>query len=46
MGNGMRASVHKEFSQRFNVKVIEIFGATEGNCMLVNLDGKYGACGK
>ncbi len=45
IGNGMRASVHKEFSERFNIKVIEIYGATEGNCLLMNLDGKYGSCG-
>ena len=26
--------------------MIEIYGATEGNCIVMNLDGKYGACGK
>ena len=41
----MRANVHKEFSERFSIKVVEVFGATEGNCLLMNLEGKYGACG-
>ena len=45
IGNGMRDSVHKGFSKRFNIKAVEIFGATEGNCMLINITGKYGACG-
>jgi acyl-CoA synthetase (AMP-forming)/AMP-acid ligase II len=36
IGNGMRANIHKEFSERFNVKGIEIYGATEGNCILSN----------
>lgn len=34
IGNGTRANIHKEFTERFNVKVMEIYGATEGNCIL------------
>ena len=45
IGNGTRANIHKEFTDRFQIKVIEIYGATEGNCMLVNNVGKLGACG-
>jgi hypothetical protein len=45
VGNGMRYDVHKAFKERFGIKGVEIFGATEGNCLLFNLDGKYGACG-
>jgi solute carrier family 27 fatty acid transporter 1/4 len=45
IGNGTRANIHREFSERFNIKCIEIYGATEGNCTLINTAGKYGACG-
>ncbi len=45
IGNGTRANIHKEFTNRFGVKLIEIYGATEGNCILVNVTGKLGACG-
>ena len=31
LGNGMRVNVHKAFSERFNVKGIEIYATTEGN---------------
>ena len=41
----MRVNVHKAFSERFNVKGVEIYATTEGNCCLVNMDGRYGACG-
>ena len=34
IGNGTRANIHKEFTERFNVKCMEIYGATEGNCIL------------
>ena len=34
VGNGMRANIHKEFSERFNIKAVEVYGATEGNCTL------------
>jgi solute carrier family 27 fatty acid transporter 1/4 len=31
VGNGLRENIHKEFSKRFGIKCIEIYGATEGN---------------
>jgi hypothetical protein len=34
IGNGVRANIHKEFSDRFGIKCIEIYGATEGNCVV------------
>ncbi len=45
VGNGTRANIHKEFTKRFDIKVIELYGATEGNCTLINMSGKLGACG-
>ena len=45
VGNGMRENVHREFSRRFNIKCIEFYAATEGNCVLINQTGKPGACG-
>ena len=35
-GNGLRENVHKEFTERFGIKCVELYGATEGNCVLVN----------
>lgn len=34
IGNGTRENVSREFEKRFGVKCIEIYGATEGNCVL------------
>jgi solute carrier family 27 fatty acid transporter 1/4 len=45
IGNGTRANISKVFSERFNIKCMEIYGATEGNCILVNTTGHHGACG-
>ncbi|XP_012216255.1 long-chain fatty acid transport protein 4 [Linepithema humile] len=45
-GNGLRPQIWKSFVKRFGVKQIgEIYGATEGNSNLVNLDNKIGAVG-
>ena len=33
----MRYDVHKAFKERFGIKGVEIFGATEGNCLLFNV---------
>nr|CAD2152287.1 unnamed protein product [Meloidogyne enterolobii] len=44
-GNGLRAEIWKEFVERFNVKIGELYGSTEGTSNLVNVDGKIGACG-
>ncbi|CAB3244952.1 unnamed protein product [Arctia plantaginis] len=45
-GNGLRPQIWPEFVERFGVKrVMEFYGATEGNSNLVNLDSKVGAIG-
>jgi acyl-CoA synthetase (AMP-forming)/AMP-acid ligase II len=33
-GNGLRTNVWKEFSERFGVKCLEFYGASEGNCTI------------
>ncbi|KAL4717510.1 hypothetical protein ACJJTC_000659 [Scirpophaga incertulas] len=46
IGNGLRPQIWQEFVQRFGIKrVLEFYGATEGNSSLVNLDSKVGAIG-
>ncbi|XP_045455735.1 long-chain fatty acid transport protein 1-like [Melitaea cinxia] len=46
IGNGLRPQIWEEFVERFGVKrVLEFYGATEGNSNLVNLDSKVGAIG-
>ncbi|CAG9792846.1 unnamed protein product [Diatraea saccharalis] len=46
VGNGLRPQIWEEFVQRFGIKrVLEFYGATEGNSNLVNLDSKVGAIG-
>jgi fatty-acyl-CoA synthase len=45
-GNGLRPDIWEEFQQRFGIpKIIEFYGATEGNTVMVNLGGKVGAVG-
>lgn len=44
-GVGMRPRVWVKFVERFKVQVIELYGATEGNVNMGNLDGKVGAVG-
>ncbi len=34
IGNGLRANVWAEFENRFNIKPIEFYAASEGNCTL------------
>lgn len=34
LGNGMRGPIQRGFEQRFGVRACEIYGATEGNCVL------------
>ncbi len=47
VGNGLRPEIWEEFQTRFAIpKVVEFYGATEGNTAMVNFDGKQGAVGK
>ena len=34
IGNGLRSNVWKEFYSRFNVKCVEFYAASEGNCTM------------
>ncbi|KAK3917028.1 Long-chain fatty acid transport protein 4 [Frankliniella fusca] len=46
LGNGMRPTIWKTFVDRFNIpNVVELYGATEGNANIVNLDNTIGAVG-
>ncbi|KAK3917230.1 Long-chain fatty acid transport protein 4 [Frankliniella fusca] len=46
VGNGLSPAVWRRLRDRFGVdKVIEFYGSTEGNVMLVNMDQKIGALG-
>ncbi|CAL8131301.1 unnamed protein product [Orchesella dallaii] len=45
-GGGLRPEVWTAFQKRFNVKqFVDLYGSTEGNCTLINLEAKIGACG-
>jgi fatty-acyl-CoA synthase len=46
-GNGLRPEIWKTFQERFAIpKIIEFYGATEGNVSMLNYDGKIGAVGR
>ena len=46
-GNGLRPEIWPAFQQRFAIpKIIEFYGATEGNVSMLNYDGKVGAVGR
>ncbi len=46
-GNGLRPEIWPTFQQRFAIpKIIEFYGATEGNVSMLNYDGKVGAVGR
>ena len=46
-GNGLRPEIWPEFQKRFNIpKILEFYGATEGNIALINFDGQVGAIGR
>ncbi|CAG5115530.1 unnamed protein product, partial [Candidula unifasciata] len=45
-GNGVKPQIWKQFQERFGVKLIgEFYGATEGNCAIVNFENRVGAVG-
>jgi fatty-acyl-CoA synthase len=47
IGNGLRAELWPAFQQRFRIpRIIEFYGATEGNVSLVNMRGRVGAVGR
>ncbi len=47
VGNGLRPEVWPAFQERFRIpRIVEFYGATEGNLSLVNFDGKPGAVGR
>jgi len=46
-GNGLRPEIWGAFQQRFAIpKIVEFYGATEGNVSMLNYDGKIGAVGR
>jgi len=47
IGNGLRPDIWCAFQERFAIpRIVEFYGATEGNVALVNYDGKPGAVGR
>ncbi|KAK3592273.1 hypothetical protein CHS0354_037562 [Potamilus streckersoni] len=45
-GNGLKPQIWEEFQKRFGVKLMgEFYGATEGNCNVMNTENKIGAVG-
>ncbi|PVD22086.1 hypothetical protein C0Q70_17890 [Pomacea canaliculata] len=45
-GNGVKPQIWRQFQERFGVSLIgEFYGATEGNCSVVNFENKVGAVG-
>lgn len=47
IGNGLGADIWQRFQTRFAIPhIIEFYGATEGNVVLMNYDGRVGAVGR
>lgn len=45
-GNGLQPALWRDFQNRFGVKIMgEFYGATEGNCNIINFNNRIGACG-
>jgi len=46
-GNGLRPEIWKKFQDRFAIpRIVEFYGATEGNVSMLNYDGKMGSVGR
>ncbi|XP_052821792.1 long-chain fatty acid transport protein 6 isoform X2 [Octopus bimaculoides] len=46
-GNGLSKDIWSKFQNRFHIpRIIEFFGATEGNVLLINTENKVGAVGR
>jgi fatty-acyl-CoA synthase len=46
-GNGLRPDLWDAFRNRFGIpKILEFYGATEGNVNIFNFEGKHGAVGR
>jgi len=47
IGNGLRPDIYEAFQKRFGLRaVLEFYGSTEGNAVMVNFDFKPGAVGR
>lgn len=47
IGNGLRPDIWEAFQQRFGIpRILEFYGATEGNVSFMNLDNKVGSVGR
>ena len=46
-GNGLRPEIWKRFQDRFAIpRIVEFYGATEGNVAMLNYDGTMGSVGR
>jgi fatty-acyl-CoA synthase len=46
-GNGLRPEIWRQFQERFAIpRIVEFYGATEGNVSMLNYDGRIGAVGR
>lgn len=47
VGAGLRADIWEAFQRRFGIpRIVEMYGATEGNISLINLEGRVGSVGR
>ncbi len=47
VGNGLRPDIWEPFRDRFRIpRIVEFYGATEGNVALLNMDNKVGSVGR
>jgi fatty-acyl-CoA synthase len=47
VGAGLRADIWVKFQERFGIeRIVEMYGATEGNISLINLEGRVGSVGR